>query len=62
MKFNKDILWKKDAMHGFTNATDAADYLVKLRLVVPFRGAHSIASDIFFVLTFVSKREKPLMK
>lgn len=38
-KFNKDIL-EKSAMKGFTNATDAADYLVLKG--VPFRDAHSI--------------------
>ena len=39
MKFNKDIM-EKSAMMGFTNATDAADYLVGHG--VPFRDAHSI--------------------
>jgi argininosuccinate lyase len=39
MKFNKDIM-EKSAMRGFTNATDAADYLVGRG--VPFRDAHSI--------------------
>lgn len=39
MKFNKEIM-KKSAMMGFTNATDAADYLVGRG--VPFRDAHSI--------------------
>lgn len=28
MKFNKDVM-RKSANNGFTNATDAADYLVK---------------------------------
>lgn len=37
--FNKDIM-KVSAMNGFTNATDAADYLVGKG--VPFRDAHSI--------------------
>ena len=45
----KTILFKKDvmevsAMKGFTNATDAADYLVKHG--VPFRDAHSIIGQL----------------
>ena len=39
MKFNKSIM-EKSAAGGFTNATDAADYLVVKG--VPFRDAHSI--------------------
>lgn len=39
MKFNRDIM-EKSAMNGFTNATDAADYLVNKG--VPFRDAHGI--------------------
>jgi argininosuccinate lyase len=39
MKFRKDRM-AKSAMNGFTNATDAADYLVNKG--VPFRDAHSI--------------------
>lgn len=39
MKFRKDVM-AKSAMNGFTNATDAADYLVMKG--VPFRDAHSI--------------------
>ena len=39
MQFNKDIM-AHSAMNGFTNATDAADYLVNHG--VPFRDAHSI--------------------
>ncbi len=39
MKFNKPVM-EKSAMMGFTNATDAADYLVGKG--VPFRDAHSI--------------------
>ncbi len=39
MKFRKEIM-AKSAMNGFTNATDAADYLVGKG--VPFRDAHSI--------------------
>ena len=43
MKFNKDRM-EKSASHGFTNATDAADYLVKHG--VPFRDAHGIVGQI----------------
>lgn len=43
MKFNKDVM-RKSANNGFTNATDAADYLVKNG--VPFRDAHSIVGQI----------------
>jgi argininosuccinate lyase len=43
MKFNKDIM-EKSAMRGFTNATDAADYLVGRG--VPFRDAHGIIGRI----------------
>ncbi len=39
MKFNRDIM-AKSAVNGFTNATDAADYLVGKG--VPFRDAHGI--------------------
>lgn len=39
MKFNKEIM-AASAMNGFTNATDAADYLVMKG--VPFRDAHGI--------------------
>ena len=39
MKLNKDKM-EASAMKGFTNATDAADYLVKKG--VPFRDAHGI--------------------
>ena len=39
MKFNRDVM-EKSAMMGFTNATDAADYLVGKG--VPFRDAHGI--------------------
>ncbi len=43
MKFNKDVM-RKSASHGFTNATDAADYLVNHG--VPFRDAHGIIGQI----------------
>ncbi len=39
MKFNSQVM-EKSAMNGFTNATDAADYLVGRG--VPFRDAHGI--------------------
>ena len=39
LKFNKDNK-EKSAMMGFTNATDAADYLVNKGM--PFRDAHSV--------------------
>jgi len=39
IKFNNDIM-ARSAMNGFTNATDAADYLVKKG--VPFRDAHGV--------------------
>jgi argininosuccinate lyase len=50
MKFNKDIMEKSTKM-GFTNATDAADYLVNHG--VPFRDAHGIIGQL--VLYCVSK-------
>ncbi|MCU6761055.1 Argininosuccinate lyase [uncultured Roseburia sp.] len=43
MKFNKEVM-SKSARHGFTNATDAADYLVNHG--VPFRDAHGIVGQI----------------
>ncbi len=42
-KFNKEIM-AKSAMNGFTNATDAADYLVKKGM--PFRDAHGVIGRI----------------
>ncbi len=39
MKFRKDVM-EESARKGFTNATDAADYLV--RKGIPFRDAHGI--------------------
>ena len=41
--FNKDVM-AKSAMKGFTNATDAADYLV--RKGIPFRDAHGIIGQL----------------
>ncbi|WP_029067394.1 argininosuccinate lyase [Lachnobacterium bovis] len=43
LKFNKDVM-RNSAKNGFTNATDAADYLVKHG--VPFRDAHGIVGRI----------------
>ena len=39
LKFRKDVM-RESAMKGFTNATDAADYLVNHG--VPFRDAHAM--------------------
>ena len=41
--FHKDIM-EQSAKHGFTNATDAADYLVNHG--VPFRDAHGIVGQL----------------
>jgi len=43
MKFNTNIM-ETSAMRGFTNATDAADYLVNRG--VPFRDAHGIIGQL----------------
>ena len=43
MKFRKDVM-ENSAKHGFTNATDAADYLVNHG--VPFRDAHGIVGQL----------------
>ncbi len=43
MKFNKDVM-AASAKNGFTNATDAADYLVNHG--VPFRDAHGIIGQV----------------
>ena len=43
MKFRKDVM-AQSAMKGFTNATDAADYLVKKG--IPFRDAHGIIGKL----------------
>ncbi|MGL5258707.1 MAG: argininosuccinate lyase [Lachnospiraceae bacterium] len=42
-KYNKEHM-AKSAMNGFTNATDAADYLVKKGM--PFRDAHSVIGKL----------------
>ena len=51
MKFNKEIM-EDGAKHGFTNATDAADYLVNHG--VPFRDAHGIIGQL--VLLCIEKK------
>ncbi len=51
MKFNKEVM-SASARHGFTNATDAADYLVNHG--VPFRDAHGIVGQI--VLYCIDKK------
>ena len=43
MKFNKEVM-RNSSKNGFTNATDAADYLVNHG--VPFRDAHGIVGQI----------------
>jgi argininosuccinate lyase len=43
MRFRKDVM-RRSAMNGFTNATDAADYLVKKG--IPFRDAHGIIGQL----------------
>lgn len=50
--FNKEIM-AQSAMNGFTNATDAADYLVNHG--IPFRDAHSIIGKL--VLTCIDKKK-----
>ncbi|MGF0032761.1 argininosuccinate lyase [Bariatricus sp. SGI.154] len=51
MQFNKERM-KDSARHGFTNATDAADYLVNHG--VPFRDAHGIVGQL--VLLCIEKK------
>ena len=50
IKFKKDVM-RKSAVMGFTNATDAADYLVKHGM--PFRDAHAVIGKL--VLTCIEK-------
>ena len=50
MTFNKDVM-EASTKHGFTNATDAADYLVNHG--VPFRDAHGIVGEL--VLTCIER-------
>lgn len=52
MKFRKDVM-ETSAMNGFTNATDAADYLVNHG--VPFRDAHGVIGKL--VLTCIEKNK-----
>lgn len=52
IQFKKDIM-EVSAMKGFTNATDAADYLVKHG--VPFRDAHSIIGQLVLYCIKVDK-------
>ena len=52
MTFNADVM-KDSAAKGFTNATDAADYLVKKG--VPFRDAHGIIGRIVLYCDVNSK-------
>ena len=52
MKFRKDVM-ESSAINGFTNATDAADYLVNHG--VPFRDAHGIIGRL--VLTCIEKNK-----
>ncbi len=51
MKFHSDRM-EESAKHGFTNATDAADYLVNHG--VPFRDAHGIVGQL--VLCCIEKK------
>lgn len=51
MQFRKERM-EESAKHGFTNATDAADYLVNHG--VPFRDAHGIVGRL--VLTCIEKK------
>ena len=59
MELKKENM-EKSAKNGFTNATDAADYLVKKG--VPFRDAHSIVGELvlFCVKNQISLDEMPL--
>ena len=57
MTFNKDIM-EASAKNGFTNATDAADYLVNHG--VPFRDAHGIVGQlVLFCIDTVSYTHLP---
>lgn len=53
IKFNKERM-RESAMSGFTNATDAADYLVGKG--VPFRTAHEVTGKL--VLYAISKNKR----
>lgn len=52
MKFRKDVM-ERSAMMGFTNATDAADYLVKHGMA--FRDAHTVIGQL--VLACIDKNK-----
>lgn len=52
IKFNKQVM-EKSAMMGFTNATDAADYLVNKGMA--FRDAHSVIGQL--VLTCIERKK-----
>lgn len=54
LKFNRDVM-RRSATHGFTNATDAADYLVNHG--VPFRDAHGIIGRI---VLYCIEQQKPI--
>ena len=54
LKFNEDVM-RRSASHGFTNATDAADYLVNHG--VPFRDAHGIIGRI---VLYCIEKQKPI--
>lgn len=54
MKFRKEKM-ADSAKHGFTNATDAADYLVNHG--VPFRDAHGIVGQL---VLYCIEKNKPL--
>ena len=56
MKLNKPAM-EKSAMNGFTNATDAADYLVNNG--VPFRDAHGIIGQL---VLYCIDNDKSLME
>ena len=47
MKFNQEVM-RNSSKNGFTNATDAADYLVNHG--VPFRDAHGIVGRSYFTV------------
>ncbi len=57
MSFNKDVM-KKSAEGGFTNATDAADYLVNHG--VAFRDAHGIVGQLVLMCIEQGKSLKDL--
>ena len=57
MEFRKDVM-EASAKNGFTNATDAADYLVNHG--VPFRDAHGIVGRL--VLTCIDKEISPVFE